>query len=84
MFHLYSTVLISASPNASFDCQTHTRLPAYLRLVLGNLAAFTHGSCIVYPSQTFDPAEIVDALLEEKYAGVLRVPSTNVILPFTD
>lgn len=42
---------------------------AYLRLVLGNLAAFTHGSCVVYPSETFDPAEIVDALLAEKYAG---------------
>jgi len=43
-------------------------LSAYPRLVLGNLAAFTHGSCIVYPSEIFDPTKIVDALLAEKCA----------------
>ncbi|CAL1708944.1 unnamed protein product [Somion occarium] len=35
-------------------------------LVLGNLAAWTHGSCIVYPSQIFDPPRIVDAVIEDK------------------
>lgn len=38
----------------------------YLRLILGNLAAFTHASCVVYPSEIFDPIKIVDALLTEK------------------
>ena len=42
---------------------------AYLRLVLGNLAAFTHGSCVVYPSEIFDPTKVVDALLADKYVG---------------
>ena len=43
-------------------------LSAFPRLVLGNLAAFTHGSCIVYPSEIFDPTKTVDALLAEKCA----------------
>ena len=48
-------------------------------MVLGNLAAFTHGSCVVYPSEIFDPAKIVDALSAEKCVGVPPVPSVNVI-----
>lgn len=32
-------------------------------LVLGNLAAFTHGSAVVYPSPVFSPSAIVDAVL---------------------
>ena len=38
-------------------------------MVLGNLAAFTHGSCVVYPSEIFDPTKIVDALSAEKCVG---------------
>ena len=37
--------------------------PAPSRLVLGNLAAWTHGACIVYPSPVFDPPAIVDAVI---------------------
>jgi acyl-CoA synthetase (AMP-forming)/AMP-acid ligase II len=33
------------------------------RLVLGNLAAWVHGSCILYPSPTYSAPQIVDALL---------------------
>lgn len=44
----------------------------YLRLILGNLAAFTHGACIVYPSEIFDPNKIVDSLVEEKYGSRIR------------
>ncbi|KAF9779006.1 acetyl-CoA synthetase-like protein [Thelephora terrestris] len=50
-------------------------LSACPRLVLGNLAAFTHGSCVVYPSETFDPKRVVDALLEEKCTALHGVPT---------
>ncbi|KAF9645990.1 acetyl-CoA synthetase-like protein [Thelephora ganbajun] len=47
----------------------------YPRLVLGNLAAFTHGSCTVYPSEIFDPTKIVDTLLAEKCTALHGVPT---------
>ncbi|KAJ6486926.1 hypothetical protein C8R45DRAFT_996472 [Mycena sanguinolenta] len=44
-------------------------------LVLGNLAAWTHGACIVYPSETFNPKAIVDAVVEEKCTALHGVPT---------
>ena len=46
-----------------------------LRLVLGNLAAWTHGACIVYPSEIFDPSAIVDAVSEERCTALHGVPT---------
>ncbi|KIK99657.1 hypothetical protein PAXRUDRAFT_30368 [Paxillus rubicundulus Ve08.2h10] len=45
------------------------------RLVLGNLAAWTHGACIVYPSETFDPEAIVDAVVQERCTALHGVPT---------
>lgn len=44
-------------------------------LVLGNLAAWTHGASIVYPSQIFDPRAIVDALVAERCTALHGVPT---------
>ncbi|EKM75615.1 hypothetical protein AGABI1DRAFT_123040 [Agaricus bisporus var. burnettii JB137-S8] len=44
-------------------------------LVLGNLATWTHGACIVYPSPTFDPAAVVDTVTEEKCTALHGVPT---------
>ncbi|KAF9482709.1 acetyl-CoA synthetase-like protein [Pholiota conissans] len=44
-------------------------------LVLGNLAAWTHGSCIVYPSEIFDPPAIVDAVVGERCTALHGVPT---------
>ncbi|TBU61090.1 acyl-CoA synthetase [Dichomitus squalens] len=44
-------------------------------LVLGNLAAWTHGACIVYPSETYDPPSIVDAVTEERCTALHGVPT---------
>ena len=41
-----------------------TSVPA--RLVAGNLAAWTHGSAVVYPSEIYDPCAIVDAVINER------------------
>ncbi|OCB89127.1 acetyl-CoA synthetase-like protein [Sanghuangporus baumii] len=47
----------------------------YYLLVLGNLAAWTHGSCIVYPSEIFDAPSIVDAVLQEQCTALHGVPT---------
>ncbi|EGO29430.1 hypothetical protein SERLADRAFT_412932 [Serpula lacrymans var. lacrymans S7.9] len=44
-------------------------------LVLGNLAAWSHGSCIVYPSATYEPGAIVNAVSEEKCTALHGVPT---------
>ena len=43
--------------------------------MLGNLAAWSHGASIVYPSETYDPAAIVDAVTEEKCTALHGVPT---------
>ena len=45
------------------------------RLVLGNLAAWTHGACIVYPSEIYDAPSIVDAVTEERCTALHGVPT---------
>jgi len=44
-------------------------------LVLGNLAAWSHGSCVVYPSEVFDAAAVVDAVVDEKCSVLHGVPT---------
>ncbi|OSX63486.1 hypothetical protein POSPLADRAFT_1180411 [Postia placenta MAD-698-R-SB12] len=44
-------------------------------LFAGNLAAWTHGASIVYPSQIFDPRAIVDALVAERCTALHGVPT---------
>ncbi|KAE9391098.1 acetyl-CoA synthetase-like protein [Gymnopus androsaceus JB14] len=42
---------------------------------LGNLAIWSHGACIVYPSDSFNPAAIVNALVKEKCTALHGVPT---------
>ncbi|PPQ75996.1 hypothetical protein CVT26_005948 [Gymnopilus dilepis] len=70
---LCSTALISVSPLSSL-CKTFICF-YYIRLVLGNLAAWTHGACIVYPSPSYDPPSIVDAVVAEKCTALHGVPT---------
>jgi len=44
-------------------------------LVLGLVAVFTHGSCIVFPSETFKPASVLKAVAEEHCTGLHGVPA---------
>ena len=68
----YSIALISSflsfHPLATYNVNT-------IRLVLGNLAAWTHGACIVYPSEIFNPEAIVDAVVEEECTALHGVPT---------
>ena len=45
------------------------------RLVLGNLAAWSHGSAIVYPSEIYEPRAIVDAVVKERCTALHGVPT---------
>ena len=44
-------------------------------MVLGNLACFTHGSCIVYPNDGFDPLTVLQAVQDERCTGLHGVPT---------
>ncbi|THH19623.1 hypothetical protein EW146_g1581 [Bondarzewia mesenterica] len=43
--------------------------------VVWNLAAWTHGACIVYPSEIFDPNAIVEALVQQRCTALHGVPT---------
>eukprot|EP01122_Echinamoeba_exundans_P010271 TRINITY_DN3807_c0_g4_i1.p1 TRINITY_DN3807_c0_g4~~TRINITY_DN3807_c0_g4_i1.p1 ORF type:complete len:549 (+),score=54.04 TRINITY_DN3807_c0_g4_i1:103-1749(+) len=44
-------------------------------MVIGNLAAFTHGSKLVYPSAIFDPKAVLEAVQAEKCTALYGVPT---------
>ena len=46
-------------------------------MVLGNLAALTHGACMVFPSAGFDPLATLESIVEERCTGMPGVD--NVI-----
>ncbi|MGL5818802.1 MAG: AMP-binding protein [Phycicoccus sp.] len=44
-------------------------------MVMGNLAAVTHGACMVYPGPGFDPAATLAAVTEERCTSLYGVPT---------
>lgn len=44
-------------------------------MVLGNLACLTHGACIVYPNDAFEPLSVLQAVQQEKCTGLHGVPT---------
>jgi fatty-acyl-CoA synthase len=44
-------------------------------MVLGNLAATSHGSCMVYPAETFDPEATLRACSQERCTSLYGVPT---------
>ncbi|ODV90138.1 hypothetical protein CANCADRAFT_101676 [Tortispora caseinolytica NRRL Y-17796] len=44
-------------------------------LVLGLTAAFTHGACIVYPSESFDPVACINAVRKYDCTAMYGVPA---------
>ncbi|MGH4019435.1 MAG: AMP-binding protein [Pseudonocardiaceae bacterium] len=44
-------------------------------MVMGNLAATTHGSCLVYPAPGFEPAATLAAVAEERCTSLYGVPT---------
>ena len=71
LFHCFDEYTL----NAVFTSPSTDDCARYLRLVLGNLAAWTHGCSILYPSEIFDPPSIVDAISEERCTALHGVPT---------
>jgi fatty-acyl-CoA synthase len=44
-------------------------------MVMGNLAAVTHGSCIVYPESAFEPRSCLEAVAAERCTALYGVPT---------
>ena len=44
-------------------------------MVLGNLAAVTHGACMVFPGEGFDPLVTLEAVAEERCTALHGVPT---------
>jgi fatty-acyl-CoA synthase len=44
-------------------------------MVLGNLAALTHGACMVFPGEGFDPLATLQAVAEERCTALHGVPT---------
>ncbi len=44
-------------------------------MVLGNLAALTHGACMVFPGEGFDPLTTLETLAEERCTALHGVPT---------
>jgi fatty-acyl-CoA synthase len=43
--------------------------------VMGNLAAVTHGACVVVPGEAFDPLAVLQAVAEERCTSLYGVPT---------
>ncbi len=44
-------------------------------MVIGNLGATSHGSCMVYPAETFDPEATLEACANERCTSLYGVPT---------
>jgi fatty-acyl-CoA synthase len=44
-------------------------------MVIGNLAVFTHGACVVFPSEAFEPRAVLEAVSEERCTSLYGVPT---------
>lgn len=77
LIRLPSPLLCTTQPDLYF-LSLHPLPPShfgYTRLVLGNLAAWSHGACVVYPAQIYDPPAIVEALAAERCTALHGVPT---------
>ena len=44
-------------------------------MVMGNLAATSHGACMVYPAESFDPAAVLQTIQRERCTSLYGVPT---------
>ncbi|KAG6850080.1 hypothetical protein H0H93_001430 [Arthromyces matolae] len=60
--------------NLQFTSGT-TGAPKAVSVRRRNLAAWTHGACVVYPAEVFDPVAVIDAVVEERCTALHGVPT---------
>lgn len=44
-------------------------------MVMGNLGCFSHGACVIYPSEGFEPEAVLKAVQQEKATALYGVPT---------
>jgi fatty-acyl-CoA synthase len=49
-------------------------------MVMGNLAATSHGACLVYPAPTFEPAATLSAVEQERCTSLYGVPTMFIAM----
>jgi fatty-acyl-CoA synthase len=49
-------------------------------MVMGNLAATTHGACLVYPAPSFEPAATLSAVAHEQCTSLYGVPTMFIAM----
>ncbi|MGH3874834.1 MAG: AMP-binding protein [Pseudonocardiaceae bacterium] len=49
-------------------------------MVMGNLAATTHGACLVYPAPSFEPAATLSAVAQQRCTALYGVPTMFIAM----
>jgi fatty-acyl-CoA synthase len=49
-------------------------------MVMGNLAATSHGACLVYPAPSFEPAATLSAVAQERCTSLYGVPTMFIAM----
>ena len=49
-------------------------------MVLGNLACFTHGATVIYPSEAFEPLRVLETVQQERCTGLHGVPTMFIAM----
>ena len=49
-------------------------------MVMGNLAATTHGACLVYPAPSFEPAATLSAVAQQRCTSLYGVPTMFIAM----
>ena len=68
---------IGEAMNLTYEDRLCIPVPLYhcFGMVLGNLAVLTHGGCMIYPNDGFDPLTVLQTVEEEKCTGLHGVPT---------
>jgi fatty-acyl-CoA synthase len=49
-------------------------------MVMGNLAATTHGACLVYPAPSFEPTATLSAVAQQRCTSLYGVPTMFIAM----
>lgn len=68
---------VAAAQNFSEQDRLCIPVPLYhcFGMVMGNLGCITHGACMVYPDEAFEPTSVLQAVQDEKCTSLYGVPT---------
>lgn len=73
---------VGRAMDISSDDRICVPVPLYhcFGMVMGNLAAVTHGACVVYPAEAFEPVATLQAVSAERCSALYGVPTMFVAM----